>query len=101
MNVEKKMLLIPGHRNGYNPEQCGSTLTIREMIEHLEEIAQDYGDDVELFLVNDGGYTYGSFEEGELAALVTSRWGHRVISLNDYGYDWEDLEDAELEDEEM
>ena len=60
MTIEKKMLLFTGNRDGYSPEQCHHTMTIREMIEYLEDIADCHGDDIELFLSNDNGYTYGS-----------------------------------------
>lgn len=51
-------------RSGYGPDQCPQTLTVREMIELLEELDPD----AEVFLRNDGGYTYGhitrdAFEE--------------------------------------
>lgn len=70
--IEKKerctmtKLFIEGRRNGYSPEQCGETMTVKEMIEWLEQ----FDEDTEIFLKNDGGYTYGniterSFEEQE------------------------------------
>ena len=59
-------LFIEGRRNGYEPGQCGRTLTVAELIEYLEQFAGD----TEVYLKNDGGYTYGniwddSFEEEE------------------------------------
>lgn len=58
-----KFLAINGNRDGYNPYQCGHTLTVRDLIEKLEQ----FDDDLPIYLVNDGGYTYGSvtfpFEE--------------------------------------
>ena len=58
-------LYIEGRRNGYDPEQCGETMTVAELIEYLEQ----FDGDTEVYLKNDGGYTYGniteaSFEEG-------------------------------------
>lgn len=52
-------LFIEGRRNGYDPEQCGRTMTVRELIEFLEQ----FDEDAEVFLRNDAGYTYGSIDE--------------------------------------
>ena len=52
-------LFIEGRRNGYGTDQCGRTMTVREMIEWLEQ----YDDDTEIFLINDNGYTYGNIDE--------------------------------------
>lgn len=59
-------LYIEGRRNGYSPDQCGRTMTVQELIEYLEQ----FDGDTEIFIKNDGGYTYGnidetSFEEGD------------------------------------
>lgn len=54
-----KKLFIEGRRNGYSPEQCGETMTVREMIEWLKQ----FDDETQLFLINDKGYTYGSITE--------------------------------------
>ena len=55
-------LFINGNRNGYDPEQCGRTLTVGQLIAMLE----DYDEDTPVFLRNDNGYTYGSIEEHDL-----------------------------------
>ena len=52
-------LYIQGRRNGYGPDQCGRTMTVGEMIEFLEQY--DYS--TEIFLINDGGYTYGNIDD--------------------------------------
>lgn len=62
----KKALYIDGRRNGYTPAQCGQTMTVAELIEYL----QDLDEDMPVYIINDGGYTYGnidirSFEERE------------------------------------
>ena len=59
-------LFIEGRRNGYDPSQCGRTMTVGDLIAYLEQ----FDEDAEIFLKNDNGYTYGSidemsFEEGE------------------------------------
>lgn len=53
-----KEVFIETRRNGYNTEQCGSTLTVKELIEILE----DFNEDSPIYFSNDGGYTYGSIE---------------------------------------
>ena len=59
-------LFIEGRRNGYDTEQCGSTMTVEELIEYLEQFEPD----TKVYLRNDNGYTYGnidqwSFQEGD------------------------------------
>lgn len=53
-----KEIFIETRHNGYNTEQCGSTLTVKELIEILE----DFNEDSPIYFSNDGGYTYGSIE---------------------------------------
>lgn len=52
-------LFIEGRRNGYGPEQCGRTFTVRELIEWLDQ----FEDDTEVYLKNDNGYTYGNIDD--------------------------------------
>lgn len=52
-------IFIEGRRNGYATNQCGRTMTVKEMIEWLEQ----YEDDTEIFLKNDNGYTYGNIDQ--------------------------------------
>jgi hypothetical protein len=52
-------LFITGNRNGYSPEQCGKTMTVGDLMEHLAE----FDEDTPIYLRNDGGYTYGSINE--------------------------------------
>lgn len=49
-------VFIKGRRDGYTPSQCYETLTVRELIEVLE----DFDGDMPVYLRNDNGYTYGS-----------------------------------------
>lgn len=58
-----KALYIEGRRNGYTPEQCGNTLTIKELIETLECLASEYGESLPVYICNDGGYTYGNIRD--------------------------------------
>lgn len=55
----KNALYIEGRRNGYAPEQCGRTMTVRELIDYLEQ----FDEDMEVYLKNDNGYTYGNITE--------------------------------------
>lgn len=50
---------IEGRRNGYDPEQCGRTLTVGELIAYLEQ----FDEAAEVFLRNDNGYTFGNITE--------------------------------------
>ena len=52
-------LFIEGRRNGYNPAQCGRTMTVGDLIAYLEQ----FDEDTEIYLINDRGYTYGSIDE--------------------------------------
>lgn len=56
-------LYIEGRRNGYDPEQCGGTMTVGELIAFLEQ----FDEDAEVFLNNDNGYTYGSITESSFS----------------------------------
>ena len=51
-----KAIFIEGRRDGYAPSQCYETLTVKELIEVLEQ----YDEDMPVYLRNDNGYTYGS-----------------------------------------
>ena len=42
-------------RDCYTVEQCGKTITVRELIDILSE----FDEDTEIFFKNDDGYTYG------------------------------------------
>lgn len=62
----KDAIFIEGRRNGYSPNQCGKTMTIGEIIELMQEYADDYGKDTPVFLINDGGYTFGNITKGSV-----------------------------------
>lgn len=63
-------LYLNTRRNGYGTDQCGSTLTVRELIEILEQ----YDDDMEVFFKNDNGYTYGSIYEEDFVENDEDTW---------------------------
>lgn len=55
-------IYIEGKRNGYGIDQCGSTLTVGELIELLS----DFDEDAPVYLRNDNGYTYGSITRWDI-----------------------------------
>lgn len=62
----KNAVYFNTQRNGYGPDQCGHTMTVRELINLLGE----FDEDTPIYFKNDNGYTYGSItrfdvEEGE------------------------------------
>ena len=57
-----EVIYINGKRNGYGPDQCGSTFTVGELIEFLSE----FDEDTPVYLINDGGYTYGSITDSDI-----------------------------------
>lgn len=54
-----KTLYIEGRRNGYEPKQCGETMTVGDLIDFLE----NYNENTRVYLRNDNGYTYGNIDE--------------------------------------
>ena len=72
--MKKEYLKIETHRDGYAPSQCGETLTVRDLIDYLEDLCDD---DTPIYFSNDRGYTYGH------------------ISLDDIELDDEDEDDDE------
>ena len=61
----KENLILNTKRQGYGTDQCGTTLTVGELIELL----QDYDEDMKIYFGNDyrGSYwyTYGSITEDD------------------------------------
>lgn len=54
-----KYLEISAVREGYEPDQCGYTMTVGELISYLE----DFESDMPVYLSHDRGYTYGPVTE--------------------------------------
>ena len=52
-------LFIQNIRSGYNPEQCGNTMTVAELIEFLEQFEEN----TKVYISNDSGYTYSAIRE--------------------------------------
>ena len=55
-------LYINANNNGYEPGQCGTTLTAGELI----EILSDYDQNRSVYLRFDNGYTYGSLIDDDV-----------------------------------
>lgn len=72
--MTRKAVFINANNNGYEPSQCGSTLTVGELIELLS----NFDEDRPVYLRFDNGYTYGSLAEDD------------VITAEDLGCEEED-----------
>lgn len=72
----KTVLALNTNRSGYSPSQIGHTMTVKQMIQKLE----NYPEDMSVMFSNDNGYTYGEI----------TKWDFDII---------EDVEDDEDEDE--
>ena len=59
-------LYINSIREGYSTNHCRKTMTVGELIELL----QNYEPETEIFIKNDGGYTYGSIEEDRIELAI-------------------------------
>ena len=55
LNIKKK-------REGYAPDQCGSTMTVGELIDYLSQ----FDEDAKIYYSNDNGYTYGSIKDYQI-----------------------------------
>ena len=55
-------ILIEAEREGYDPEQCENTMTVKELI----EVLSDYSGDTKVYISNDNGYTYGSIKRNSI-----------------------------------
>lgn len=49
-------------REGYSPDQCGSTMTVGELIQYLSQ----FDEDAKIYYSNDNGYTYGSIKDYQI-----------------------------------
>lgn len=61
--MTRKPLFIDSNSNGYEPSQCGRTLTVRGLIELLS----DFDEERPVYLRFDNGYTYGSISYDDIA----------------------------------
>lgn len=60
--TSNKNLTIETFRSAYGKRDIKNTFTVRELIEALEEIADEIGDEAPVYLSFDRGYTYGGIE---------------------------------------
>ena len=54
-----KYLEISAVREGYEPDQCNNTMTVKE----LRSLLEYFDDDLPIYLSHDDGYAYGSVTE--------------------------------------
>lgn len=62
----KEILFINAERTGYAPEQVRETMTVGELAEVFTNLAEHHGEDMEVYLRHDGGYTYGGITAWEM-----------------------------------
>ena len=64
-----KAITIEARREGYSISQVAEgTLTIAELMDVLQEMADAYGEDAPVVISNDHGYTYGSISYDDVNA---------------------------------
>jgi len=68
--MKRKPVFINANNNGYEPSQCGPTLTVGELIEILSYFEKDQP----VYLRFDNGYSYGSIYEGDLITAEELGW---------------------------
>ncbi len=67
-----KYVEIGARREAYSVDDvAGSTLTVGELIDILEEIGDEVGEDAPIVVSHDGGYTYGSIHESYISIAET------------------------------
>ena len=60
--MEKEIVVIDARRDCYDKADVTRTMTVRELIEALEE----YDDDALVMLSHDNGYTYGGISRRDI-----------------------------------
>ena len=64
LDENKTLIILDARREEYGKvEASESTMTLRELINTLEEYAEDYGDDAKIIPSHDRGYTYGGIRK--------------------------------------
>ena len=58
----KRVLYIAAQREGYGIDQIRHTMTVRDLIDYLEQ----FDEEAQVYLRHDGGYTYGGISWGDL-----------------------------------
>lgn len=61
--MKEQYVYLETFREGYSPDQCRKTMTVQELADFLQELAEEYGDQP-IYMSNDNGYTYGAITEG-------------------------------------
>ena len=61
-----EIITLNTNRDGYTPEQCGSTLTVGELISYLSQ----WDDETPVYYSNDNGYTYGAISFEDIDSII-------------------------------
>lgn len=61
----RRAVFVEARREGYHPSQV-RTMTVGELMGYLEELADAYGEECEVYLRHDNGYTYGGLDWGDV-----------------------------------
>lgn len=61
----RRAVFVEAHRSGYSASQCG-TMTLGELIALLEDMEAMVGEDAQVFLRHDNGYTYGGIRDWDV-----------------------------------
>lgn len=54
-----RVLYISANREGYGIDQIRHTMTVRDLIDYLEQ----FDEEAQVYLKHDGGYTYGGITQ--------------------------------------
>lgn len=80
------VVFIDAERTGYTPSQVDETTTVRELERTFRSLANEYGDDMPVYLRHDNGYTYGGI----------TGWVIEVEDCDDVD-EWDEDDDEEEE----
>ena len=58
---------IETRRDGYSVDQCGSTLTVAELRDYIDQ----WDDDATVYFSNDNGYTFGTIRFEDINGCET------------------------------
>ena len=68
-SMTMEAITIEARREGYSTSQVvDGTLTIAELMDCLQEMADAYGEDAPVVISNDHGYTYGAISWSDINA---------------------------------
>ena len=77
MKKARKILFLDGNRTGYSVEQCGTTMTVGQLMEFLS----DMDEGTQVFLRNDNGYTFGHVRESDFMEYTSPEYENEPIEV--------------------